>query len=131
MAPIPGEEPWFTFSIQSCAGFFCSILCRNEDTILTLKEKIQEKRKIPPDQFLLCWAGRQLEDERTVESYRLMSGNILHVIMLLRGGMFHPSSGRKDMVPSKPPFLSSSLRKEVEEEDDILDLISKLEDDLQ
>jgi hypothetical protein len=39
-------------------------------------------------------SGFQLEDERTLTDYNLEPGAELHVVLRLRGGMLHESSGR-------------------------------------
>ena len=40
----------------------------------------------PPSEQRLLYAGKQLEDERTLASYNITSGAMLHLVMRLRGG---------------------------------------------
>lgn len=56
------------------------------DKILTIKEKLEENEGIPPDQQRLVYQGKQLKDEKSVGSYKLKGGTILHLVMALRGG---------------------------------------------
>lgn len=60
------------------------------DTILTLKEKLEEQEGIPPEQQRLVYQGKQLKNNRTIESYSLKGGAILHLVVALRGGFSNP-----------------------------------------
>lgn len=88
--------------MKFCCGKTQIYTVNSATSVETLKTLISGVEGIPVDGQRLIFRGGQLENHKTLQQYGVIKENTLHLVLRLRGGMYHFTSGRQDfsMLPS-------------------------------
>ena len=96
--PINILPSFINLQIKTATGKLIIVKINPADTILQLKKKIYLAEDISIESQRIVYAGKQLEDNYTLCHYNITNECVVHIIIRLRGGMFHHSSSRADWV---------------------------------
>ena len=76
-AMTPTMQIFVSLPIVSTEGKFVKLEVKGNDTIESVKAKIEDQEGIPPDQQSLFMAGTKLEDGCTLSEYNIQHGGVL------------------------------------------------------
>ena len=80
--------------IKNMNGQTTSFNIPSNEKVINLKYMILDREGIPIDQQRLVFSGHQLDDDKRLDDYTIEDNSNIHLVLRLRGGMFHEFSGR-------------------------------------
>ena len=78
--PRPPARP-----VKTLTGRKAQFNFEDSDTILSVKNQLQEKEGILKDQIRLIFSGKQMADDKTLKDYNVKAGGTIHMVLQLRG----------------------------------------------
>ena len=85
-------DTMFIITAKTLSGQIIPLECNGLTPIIELKKRLYDIIGEPPEQIRIIFKGKQLEDKNLVKDYGICLGDSIHIILRLRGGMFHIST---------------------------------------
>jgi len=88
----------FEICVKTLTGKSVPLKILADYDIEDVQNLVGQSEGIPNNQQRLIYAGKQLEDGRTMRNYNIQKGSTIHLVLRLRGGMYDETSGRHELA---------------------------------
>jgi hypothetical protein len=80
--------------VKTLDGKTITLEFNSYDPVIKIMKMIKDKETTLINQQRLIFAGKQLDKEKAIGMYSITKESTIHMVLRLRGGMFHETSGR-------------------------------------
>ncbi len=87
IAPAAGSKGSMTIYVKTMTGKTIPLNVDSHNTVVQVKHIMYKSEGIPPSRQRFVFAGKQLEDSKTLSDYNIQLESTLHLVLRLLGGM--------------------------------------------
>ncbi|KAK9817661.1 hypothetical protein WJX72_000297 [[Myrmecia] bisecta] len=131
--PVPSRaNASFDIFCKTLTGKSFKVVVKPSDTILDVKELVQDQSGLPNSQQRLIFAGRELADDATLAGSHVSMGSTLHLVLRFHGTQHHdgrePRSTGRSLSISVRTLVGETFKLELDRADTIATAKIRLQD---